>query len=98
MGKHFGHVIINDVLRMRDEGLTCREIGSHFDLSLIQIKKLLERHRISDRKRKAGIVPRPKGRPREQFLNKEEKLLSENKQLRMENELLRDFHHAIGRR
>lgn len=98
MGKHFGQVIIKDVLRMREEGLTCREIGSHFGLSLMQIRKLLERHRINERKQKAGIPLRPKGRPRKRFATNEEKLLFENEKLRMENELLRDFHHAIGRR
>ena len=98
MGKHFGQAIIQDVLRMQKEGLTSREIGSCFGLSVKQIRKLLERSRKNERKLEAGILPRPKGRSCESFETYEERLLYENKQLRMENELLRSFHHAIGRR
>ncbi len=63
-GKHFGHSIIKDVLRMREEGLTHRQIADHFGLGLKQIRKLFERYRQNERKREAGILPRPKGRPR----------------------------------
>mgnify|MGYP001597341437 CR=1 FL=1 len=97
MGKHYGQIIIKDVLRMRAEGLTNRQIGEHFGLGLKQIKKLLERYRRNERKREAGILPEPKGRPRVRPQTPEEKLLFENKQLRMELELLRDFRRAIGR-
>lgn len=98
MGKHFGQPIIVDVLRMREEGLTNREIGDCFALTSIQIKKLLERYRKNERNRVAGILLRPKGRPRTILQTQEEKLLFEVKQLKMENELLRAFQYAIGRR
>lgn len=98
MGKHYGQAIIKDVLRMKDEGLTSREIGENFGFTTKQIKKLLERYRRNERNREAGILPRPKGRSRKIFQTQEEKLLFENEQLRMENELLRAFRHAIGRR
>ena len=98
MGKHYGQAIIKDVLRMREEGLTSREIGESFGFATKQIKKLLERYRKNERNREAGVLLRPKGRSRNRFQTQEEKLLFENKQLKMENELLRDFRHAIGRR
>lgn len=83
---------------MKEDGLTNREIATHFGLSLKQIKNLLERVRRNERKYEAGILPRAKGRPRTQFQTQEEKLLAENKQLKMQNELLKNFLHAIGRR
>ena len=98
MGKHFGQGIIKDALRMKEEGLSHREIGVSFGLTKKQIKNLLERYRTNERKRAAGVLPRPKGRPRKTFQTQEEKLAFENKQLKMENELLRAFRHAIGRR
>lgn len=98
MGKHFGQSIICDVLRMQREGHTYREIGNYFGLSRMQVKKLVERHRITERNREAGVLPKPKGRQRKQFQTNEEKLWFENKQLKMENELLRDFLHVVGRR
>jgi transposase len=98
MGKHFGQIIIKDVLRMKEEGMTNTEIGDHFGFTRKQIKKLLERYRKNERNREAGILPQPKKHPRRQIQTQEEKLRSENKQLKMENELLRDFLYAIGRR
>jgi len=98
MGKHFGRTIIQDVLRMQGEGLTSREIGNFFGLGVKQIRKLLERYRKNERRIESGILPQPGRRSRKIFETAEERLLYENKQLRMENELLRSFHHAIGRR
>lgn len=98
MGKHFGQAILENALKMRNEGLSHREIGEHFDLTTKQVKQLLERYRRKERNKVAGKLSRPKGRPRKKLQNEEERLLLENKQLKMENELLRAFHHAIGRR
>lgn len=98
MGRHFGQSIIKDVLQMRNEGRTHREIGDCFGLTTKQIKQLLERYRKNQRKLLAGVPLRPKGRPRRTCQTHEEKLLCENKQLKMENELLRAFRHATGRR
>jgi hypothetical protein len=98
MGKHYGHIIIPDVLQMKKEGITNREIGEHFGLSLKQIKSLVKRYWRNERKKSVCVLPRPKGRPRQCPKNEEEKIRYENKQLRMENELLRDFLLAIGRK
>ena len=98
MGKHFGQTILRDVLKMRNEGKTNREIGAHLGLSKVQIKKLLERYRKNERKQGLGILIRPIGRPKKLPQDEEEKLRVENKRLKMENELLRDFLLATGRR
>jgi len=44
------------------------------------------------------IAPRRKGRPRQAAISTEAELAIENKRLRMENELLRDFLRLAGRR
>ena len=98
MGKHYGQTIICAVLEMRNEGRTNREIGEQFGLSKVQIKKLLERYRKNERRQGLGILIRPIGRPKKLPQDEEEKLRFENKRLKMENELLRDFLLATGRR
>jgi transposase len=98
MGKHFGEIIIQDVLKMRNEGMTNRQIGERLGLSLKQIKNLLGRFRENDRKHSLGILPRLKGRPRKLPQTQEAIMRLENKQLKMENELLRDFLLATGRK
>jgi transposase len=98
MGKRYGQTIILGVLKMRNEGRTNREIGEHLGLSKMQIKKLLERYRKNKRRQGFGILIRPIGRPKKLPQDEEEKLRFENKQLKMENELLRDFLLATGRK
>ena len=98
MGKHYGQSIICAVLEMRNEGRTNREIGEQFGLSKVQIKKLLERYRKNERKQELGILIRSIGRPKKLPQDEESKIRFENKQLKMENELLRDFLLATGRK
>lgn len=98
MGKHYGQTFLRDVLKMRREGRTNREIGEHLGLSKVQIKKLLERYRKNARNQGLGIPIRPIGRPKKLPPDEEEKLRFENKQLKMENELLRDVLLATGRK
>jgi transposase len=98
MGKHFGKIIIQDVLKMRNEGMTNRQIGEQLGLSVKQIKNLLGRFRENERMKSLGILIHPIGRPRKPPQDEKEKLRFENKQLKMENELLRDFLLATGRK
>lgn len=98
MGKHYGEAIIKDLLGMKEDGRTNREIADHFGLNLKQIKNVLNRYRRNEKNREVGISLNVKGRPRKRFQTQEEKILTENTQLKMENELLRNFLHAIGRR
>ena len=96
MGKHYGKAIIEEVLRMKAQGMTHRGIGEEYGLTMTQIKKLVERDRKS--KRMPPKPPRPKGRPRKRPLTVEENYIQEIKRLKMEVELLRSFLQAAGRR
>lgn len=96
-----------EILELRKEGLTHREIGERLGFEQIKVKKFFERHRIKERKVAAGIEIKPKGRPRKdgmelppsvQQLSKLSQLQYELsskeryiKRLEMENKLMRDF-------
>lgn len=96
-----------EILRLREEGLTYKEIGEQLGLEQIKVKKFFERYRSTQKKLAAGIEIKPKGRPRKdkteippsvQQLSKltqlQYKLASKEryiKRLEMENELMRDF-------
>ena len=97
----------NEILQLKSEGLTHREIGERLGFEQIKIKKFLERYRINQKKLSAGITIKAKGRPRKdgaglppsvQQLSKLTQLQYELaakerhiKRLEMENELMRDF-------
>ena len=96
-----------EILQLKSEGLTHREIGERLGFEQSQIKKFLERYRNNQKKLSAGITIRSKGRPRKdgtelppsiQQLSKLTQLQYELamkerhiKALEMENELMRDF-------
>ena len=64
------------------------------------VKRLLKRERDKDAKLRAGIVPRPKGRPRKDAVPRDvvaEQAFEINR-LKMENKLLRDFLQLTGRK
>ena len=64
------------------------------------VKRLLERERRKERKLEAGILPRPKGRPRKDAAprNIVAEQAYEIHRLQMENKLLRDFLRSTGRK
>ena len=96
-----------ELLELKAEGLTHREIGERLGFEAIKVKRFFERYRTNQKKISAGIIMRPKGRPRKsgaelppsvQQLSKLTQLQYELamkerhiKQLEMENELMRDF-------
>ena len=80
-----------EILTMREAGRTVREIAEHFGLEKRQVECWINRYNRKQRKMEQGVVPRKKGRPRQE--SPEEEL----KRLRMENELLRDFLRLIER-
>lgn len=97
----------NEILKLKEKGLTHREIGEQLGFTKIQVKRFFERYRNTQKKLNAGIIIKPKGRPRKdgttlppsvQQLSKLSQLQYENaskdryiKRLEMENELMRDF-------
>ena len=97
----------NEILQLKSEGLTHREIGARLGFEQIKVKRFFERYRANQKKLSGGIAIKPKGRPRKdgtglppsiQQLSKLTQLQYELamkerhiKRLEMENELMRDF-------
>ena len=104
MGKrNYTHVqeLLTEIETMVREGKTQREIAEHFGLKDKEVvRELLKRERRKQRKLEAGILPRPKGRPRKDAVPRDlaAEQAYEIKRLRMENELLQDFLRSTGRR
>ena len=104
MGKRsYTHVqaLIPEIEGMLAEGKTQREVAEYYGFQDKQVvKRLLERERRKERKLEAGIIPRPKGRPRKDAVPRDivAEQAYEIERLRMENQLLRDFLRCTGRR
>lgn len=104
MGKrNYTHVqiLLPEIEAMIAEGKTQREVAEHFGFKdKYVVKGLLKRQREKQRKLGAGIVPRPKGRPRKDAAPGDvvREQAYEIERLRMENKLLRDFLRSTGRR
>ena len=81
----------SEILQMREEGKTRREIAEHLGMTKEQIKNWINRYNRKQRNLAAGIIPKPKGRPRQRPLSREEEYEKEIARLQMENQLLRDF-------
>ena len=87
-------VLLPEIQAMLAEGKTQREVAQYYELRDKQVvKKLLERERAKQRKLEAGILPRPKGRPKKSVMPGDVV-----QRLRMENKLLRDFLHFAERK
>ena len=88
-----------EILAMKSSGKTKREIAEHYGLKTEQIKGVLKRYRRRERKIAAGIMPRPKGRPRKDAPPRDivAEQAYEINRLKMENKLLRDFLQLTGR-
>ena len=103
MGKrNYTHVqaLLAEIKAMLVEGKTRREVAEHYGFQDKQVvKRLLERERRKEGKLAAGILPRPKGRPRKDAAPKDivAEQAYEIRRLRMENKLLRDFLRCTGR-
>ena len=100
--RNYTHIKIlePEILAMKSLGKTKREIAEHYGLKTEQVKELLKRYRRRERKIAAGIMPRPKGRPRKDTPPRDmiEEQAYEIKRLKMENKLLRDFLQLTGRK
>ena len=88
------------ILSMRKEGRTHREIAESLGLEKEQIKKWLRRYRMKKEKIEAGIQIRSRGQHRNHSEPKD--IIAEQayeiQRLKMENELLRDFMRSVGRK
>jgi len=104
MGKrNYTHVqaLLPEIKAMLAEGKTQREVAEYYGFRDRQVVKgLLKRERRKGRKLEAGILPRPKGRPRKDGSPRDIVTAQayEIQRLRMENKLLRDFLRLVGRK
>ena len=101
--RRYTHVqaLLPEIRAMLAEGKTQREVAEYYGFQDKQVvKRLLERERRKERKLEAGIIPRPKGRPRKDAVPRDivAEQAYELQRLRMENKLLRDFLRCTGRR
>ena len=101
--RNYTHVqmLLPEIEAMIGGGKTQREVAEHFGFKdKYVVKELLKRQRAKQRKLEAGIVPRPKGRPRKDAAPRDvvREQAYEIERLRMENKLLRDFLQSAGRR
>ena len=89
-----------EIMTMREAGKTLREIAVHFGLEKKQLKDLVTRYNRRQKKMAAGIMPRPKGRPRKNAQPRDAvaEQAYEIDRLKMENKLLRDFLQLTGRK
>ena len=97
-----------EILRMREEGYTRREICEKFGFRKEQLKGFITRYNRRQEKIAAGIALRKKGRPSKDCVVSEESKIAELryiiarkdakiKALQMENELMRDFLSLTGK-
>ena len=94
-------VLLPEIKAMLAEGKTQREVAEYYGFRDKQVvKSLLKRERRKGRRLEAGILPRPKGRPRKDATPRDivAEQAYEIQRLRMENQLLRDFLHFTGRK
>lgn len=101
--RNYTHIqaLLPEIKAMLAEGKTQREVAEHYGFRDEQVvKRLLERERRKERNLEAGILPRPKGRPRKDAAprNIVAEQAYEIHRLQMENKLLRDFLRSTGRK
>ena len=101
--RNYTHIqaLLPEIKAMLAEGKTQREVAEHYGFRDKQVvKRLLERERRKERNLEAGILPRPKGRPRKDAAprNVVAEQAYEIHRLQMENKLLRDFLRSTGRK
>ena len=101
--RNYTHVqaLLPEIRAMLAAGRTQREVAEYYGFPDKKVVKgLLERERRKERKLEAGILPRPKGRPRKEAAPGDivAEQAYEIQRLRMENELLRDFLRCTGRK
>ena len=91
-----------EILELKSQGLTKREIGERFGFTYEQVHNFISRHNMNQRKLAAGIALKHKGRPPKDYVVTEQDKVAELryilarkdakiKTLEMENELMRDF-------
>lgn len=98
-----------EMVKLKEDGLTLREIGERFGLSYEQTHDFFKKHNRRQRKITAGIAIKRQGRPSKCCAVTERDEVSELKyilaqkeakikSLEMENKLMRDYLSLTGRK
>ena len=98
-----------EILKLKKEGKTNREICEKFGFEMKQLKNFINRYNAKQRKMAAVVAPKKKGRPSKKYVISERDKVCELryilarkekqiKTLKMENELMRDFLSFIERK
>ena len=111
MAREYRHIkqYEKEIIEMREEGLTYREIGNKYNLTKYQIADFFKRKKKKEREIAAGIQPKKRGRPPKGYVVSEKDKVKELKyklsqkearikSLEMENKLMRDFLSCIERK
>ena len=111
MARSYRHIkeYEEEILRLKAEGKTKREIGEQLGFTKIQIHNFISRYNEQQRKISAGVTIKRKGRPPKDYQVSEEDKVAQLryiidrkdakiKSLEMENELMRDFLSLTGRK
>lgn len=97
--KHYSSLIIDDVIKLKSEGKTNKEIVEIFGLKNIKaVKNIVQLYNKKQCALSAGISPKRRGRLAKGYQITEDEKDNEIKRLKMENELLRSFLQLGGRR
>ena len=104
MARSYRHIneYEEEILRVKSEGWTKREIGKKYGFTYEQVHNFITRYNEKQRKIAAGIAIKRKGRPPKNYQVSEEDKVAQLryiidrkdariKSLEMENELMRDF-------
>lgn len=95
--KQYGQAFKDAIKKLIAEGLCHREIATELGVELKVIRKAVERENKKQRQINAGILPKKKGKSRITQMTSIEELQKRNKELEMENELLKKFREELRR-
>lgn len=100
MSRSYEHVKVmeKEIFEQKAKGMSNGEIREQYGLSKKQLENLINRHNRAEMLLEMGIVPGRRGRPSKGNKSTEMEKDNEIKRLQMENELLRDFLRAAGRK
>lgn len=88
--------IIKEIVAKHRSGVTIKSLSEEYSKPFKTIKNMCTRENNKERRKKAGLSP-TKQRGRKAAVSLQE-YKYENKRLKMENELLRDFLYLAGRK
>lgn len=87
-----------EILEMQSQGKTYREIGEHFGYTKLQVKNFVKLYRKRIKEENAIRIPEEKPNDKGKTPKTVEEYQKEIERLQMENDLLRSFLQAAGRR